>query len=162
MLDTLAFSPICNDCINWMPQAAWCLIACATILPLEFAFGSAKKDAWHGRFGNLCAMLIHFAAGGVVLGLVLATPAGQWLASYPQEPRLELLRNPYVWALTSAFLVDAAFNCYHRLQHAVPIFWRIHKLHHTDPAMNVTTARRTHFLERALQYFCLTVRCFGY
>src|SRR4029079_8395900 len=45
-------------------------------------------------------------------------------------------------------------------QHGVPLFWRIHKLHHTDPAINVTTAKRMHFLERALQYFCLSVPMF--
>ena len=58
------------------------------------------------------------------------------------------------------FLVDGLFYCYHRLQHASPLFWHVHKLHHTDPAMNITTSRRTHFLERALQYFCLTVPMF--
>ncbi len=157
MLDIGTFSAVREGCIDWIPQIAWYVIACAAVFPLEVAFGSAKKVTWNGRFGNACAMLVHFGVGGAVLGLLMATSAGQWLASYPKEPRHEFLRNPYVWALTSAFLVDAAFYAYHRLQHAVPLFWRIHKLHHTDPAMNVTTARRTHFLERGLQYFCLTI-----
>jgi len=35
----------------------------------------------------------------------------------------------------------------HRLYHAVPILWRLHSLHHSDPDLDVTTAIRHHPLE---------------
>jgi hypothetical protein len=97
-------------------------------------------------------MLIHFGIGGLVLQLLVSTSVGQGLVSFPREPRLALLQNPVAWALASVLLVDAFYYGYHRIQHAVPLLWRIHQLHHTDPAVNVTTARRTHFLERTLQF----------
>jgi sterol desaturase/sphingolipid hydroxylase (fatty acid hydroxylase superfamily) len=141
-------------------QISWFLIAFAMVAPLEAYFGSERKVTWKERGGNFAAMLVHVLVGGLELGLAMATPFGRWLDAYPREPRLAVLRNPYVWAFASVFLVDAAFYCYHRLQHAIPAFWRVHKMHHTDPAMNITTSRRSHFLERALQYFCLSIPMF--
>jgi sterol desaturase/sphingolipid hydroxylase (fatty acid hydroxylase superfamily) len=60
-----------------------------------------------------------------------------------------------LYAILVVFLIDGLYYVYHRLQHAVPFLWRIHKLHHTDPAVNITTARRTHLLERPLQFLLL-------
>jgi sterol desaturase/sphingolipid hydroxylase (fatty acid hydroxylase superfamily) len=157
VLDASFAALIWNQFLDWAAQASWYAIIFVMVLPLEVYFGSPKKAAWGERCGNFAAMLVHFGVGGAVLSLMLATPPGRWLASYPAAPRHPWLQNPYVWALLSVFLVDAAFYVYHRFQHAIPLLWRVHKLHHTDPAMNVTTSQRTHFLERALQYFCLSV-----
>lgn len=110
-------------------------------LPLERAFGSEEPAPWSERFGNLAAMMVHVVGGGIVLQAVLATPIGQALAAFPSEPRHALLRDPFVSALSSVLIVDAAFFGHYRLQHAVALPWRIHELHHTDPAMNVTTAQ---------------------
>jgi sterol desaturase/sphingolipid hydroxylase (fatty acid hydroxylase superfamily) len=35
----------------------------------------------------------------------------------------------------------------HRCEHAVPLFWRFHALHHTDPDVDVTTSVRHHPIE---------------
>jgi sterol desaturase/sphingolipid hydroxylase (fatty acid hydroxylase superfamily) len=55
------------------------------------------------------------------------------------------------------FIADGTFYVYHRLQHRNPLLWRIHKLHHTEPALNITTSRRTHCLERPLQFVVLVL-----
>ncbi|TMA36222.1 MAG: sterol desaturase family protein [Deltaproteobacteria bacterium] len=144
---------IWNQLLASTPELSWYVVSFAIALPLEAHFGSGEQASWSERCGNAAAMLIHFGVGGLVLQLVLTTPIGQQLAAFPREPRHELLRNSYLWALASVLLVDASYYWYHRLQHAVPLLWRIHALHHTDPAMNVTTSRRTHFLERTLQFF---------
>jgi sterol desaturase/sphingolipid hydroxylase (fatty acid hydroxylase superfamily) len=157
MIDTGGLSGIWNGLVAATPELSWYVVAIAFALPLEAHFGSRQPASWRERCGNVAAMLLHFGIGGLVLQLLLATSIGQGLAAYPREPRHELLRNPYVWALASVVLVDALYYGYHRLQHAVPLFWGIHRLHHTDPAMNVTTARRTHFLERMLQYLVLSL-----
>jgi sterol desaturase/sphingolipid hydroxylase (fatty acid hydroxylase superfamily) len=138
--------------LHWGPELGWYVVAVAMALPLEVTFGSREGASWSERLGNVAAMLIHFAIGGVALHLVLATPIGQQISAFPRGPRYDWLSNPFVWALSFVVLLDAAFYGYHRLQHAVPLLWRIHKLHHTDPAMNVTTSRRTHFAERTLQH----------
>lgn len=41
-------------------------------------------------------------------------------------------------------LFDGWMYVWHRLNHEVKFFWRFHRMHHTDPAMDVTTALRFH------------------
>jgi sterol desaturase/sphingolipid hydroxylase (fatty acid hydroxylase superfamily) len=42
------------------------------------------------------------------------------------------------------FLLDAWTYGWHWLNHRVPFFWRFHRWHHADRAMDVTTASRFH------------------
>jgi len=54
------------------------------------------------------------------------------------------------WAIEIAlgFLVfDLIAYWLHRFAHAVPIFWRIHRVHHSDLDVDVTTSYRHHPLE---------------
>ena len=53
------------------------------------------------------------------------------------------------WVLV-LFLLDAWTYAWHRLNHTVPLFWRFHRLHHSDRQMDVTTANRFHFGEITL------------
>jgi sterol desaturase/sphingolipid hydroxylase (fatty acid hydroxylase superfamily) len=39
---------------------------------------------------------------------------------------------------------------WHRLNHRIPFLWRFHRMHHSDPRMDVTTANRFHIGEIAL------------
>ena len=53
-------------------------------------------------------------------------------------------------ALTTLIWVavfDFFYYWWHRLQHEHPFFWRIHKLHHIDPELGVSTNYRHHWLE---------------
>src|SRR5690606_7042424 len=43
----------------------------------------------------------------------------------------------------------------HRAMHASPLLWRIHRVHHSDPFVDVTTAYRTHPLEVAWRHLWL-------
>lgn len=54
---------------------------------------------------------------------------------------------PWLHAIASLLLLDAWTYSWHRLCHRVPILWRFHRVHHSDPAMDVTTANRFHFGE---------------
>ncbi len=47
-------------------------------------------------------------------------------------------------------LFDLAIYWQHRILHLVPLFWRLHRVHHTDTAFDVTTGIRFHPLEIAL------------
>jgi sterol desaturase/sphingolipid hydroxylase (fatty acid hydroxylase superfamily) len=44
-------------------------------------------------------------------------------------------------------LMDLAIYWQHRLFHTVPWLWRLHRVHHADPAFDTTTALRFHPLE---------------
>lgn len=43
-----------------------------------------------------------------------------------------------------ALAVDGGEYLFHRAQHRIPLLWAMHSLHHSDPAVNVSTAPR-HF-----------------
>jgi sterol desaturase/sphingolipid hydroxylase (fatty acid hydroxylase superfamily) len=48
---------------------------------------------------------------------------------------------------TAVALLDLAIYWQHRLLHIVPIFWRLHRVHHADTGFDVTTGVRFHPLE---------------
>jgi sterol desaturase/sphingolipid hydroxylase (fatty acid hydroxylase superfamily) len=43
--------------------------------------------------------------------------------------------------------LDLALYFQHWATHRVPLLWRLHKVHHSDPAFDVTTAARFHPIE---------------
>jgi sterol desaturase/sphingolipid hydroxylase (fatty acid hydroxylase superfamily) len=50
----------------------------------------------------------------------------------------------------SVLLFDCLIYWQHRLFHRVPMFWRIHRVHHADPHLDASTGLRFHPLEIAL------------
>merc|ERR1711916_287604 len=46
--------------------------------------------------------------------------------------------------------MDLAIWAQHLVFHKVPVFWRFHKVHHSDPDFDVTTAIRFHPVEIVL------------
>jgi sterol desaturase/sphingolipid hydroxylase (fatty acid hydroxylase superfamily) len=52
--------------------------------------------------------------------------------------------------LAGFLLLDLLRYAVHRCEHAVPLFWRFHALHHSDPDVDVTTSVRHHPVEYLL------------
>ena len=50
-------------------------------------------------------------------------------------------------------LLDLAIYWQHRIFHQVPVLWRLHRVHHSDQAFDVSTAVRFHPLEILLSIF---------
>jgi len=146
---------ILHELVSQQFELLGALAVFAVCLPVELLFGTGHRVAWSERVGNLGAMLVHYVVGSAVLTWILDLSIGEKLIGYPAEPRWAALQNPFVYAFSATFLIDGLYYVYHRLQHAVPALWHIHKLHHTDPAVNVTTSKRTHFLERPIQFVVL-------
>jgi sterol desaturase/sphingolipid hydroxylase (fatty acid hydroxylase superfamily) len=73
------------------------------------------------------------------------------------RPRIEALSGIALpsWPIADAgltlvagfLLLDFLRYAVHRCEHAVPLFWRFHALHHSDPDVDVTTAVRHHPVE---------------
>jgi sterol desaturase/sphingolipid hydroxylase (fatty acid hydroxylase superfamily) len=61
------------------------------------------------------------------------------------------VRLPWI-AVFAATLLAQTFALYwaHRLMHAWPLFWRVHRVHHADTALDVSTSLRNHPLELLL------------
>lgn len=111
-------------------------------------FGQREGRLQHaGR--NLAVALFNTVILGLAFGSVLVavtdwTEANQW----------GLLNHvELVWPVRFALglvLLDAWMYCWHWANHAVPFLWRFHRMHHSDPHMDVTTATRFHLGEHVI------------
>ncbi len=55
--------------------------------------------------------------------------------------------SPAAQAVLTFLFLDCWTYWWHRFNHSVPFLWRFHRMHHSDPAMDVTTATRFHLGE---------------
>jgi sterol desaturase/sphingolipid hydroxylase (fatty acid hydroxylase superfamily) len=83
--------------------------------------------------------------GAAVTGLIVAW-AGGGLIVLPSSGRgLALGLTAYLVAM------DGGEYAFHRAQHRIPALWAMHSLHHSDPAVNVSTAPRHFWAEDLLK-----------
>ena len=54
-------------------------------------------------------------------------------------------------------ILDFAIYCQHVATHKIPLLWKIHKVHHSDHDMDVTTAIRFHPIELIISLFYKSV-----
>jgi sterol desaturase/sphingolipid hydroxylase (fatty acid hydroxylase superfamily) len=138
---------------TWQPRLAVAvlvlLFAWETAQPY-FALFARGAVGWRQRGRHA---LINVAIGIVNALLTGVLFAVVWLAAimWGDQHAVGLLRwlvlpEGLGWVL-AVLLLDAWTYSWHRLNHVVPFFWRFHKLHHSDRAMDVTTASRFHFME---------------
>lgn len=96
--------------------------------------------------GPLTAIAVAISASGKGIGLFNLTTWPLWLE------------------VTLAFIVlDFAIYLQHVISHRVPIFWRFHKVHHTDRDLDASSAVRFHPVEILLSmlYKCGLVLLIG-
>ena len=55
--------------------------------------------------------------------------------------------SPAVAVIASVVAMDFIIYLQHIMVHAVPMLWRLHRVHHADPDFDVTTGARFHTLE---------------
>ena len=53
----------------------------------------------------------------------------------------------YVSVIASIVILDFVIYVQHVMVHAIPVLWRLHRVHHADPDYDVTTGARFHTLE---------------
>lgn len=86
---------------------------------------------------------------------MLAVPVAAIAAAlYAQEHGVGLL-NAVAWpgwvkVIIALIVLDLAVWAQHLASHKIPVLWRLHKVHHADRDIDVTTAVRFHPIEIAL------------
>jgi sterol desaturase/sphingolipid hydroxylase (fatty acid hydroxylase superfamily) len=117
----------------------------------EFCRSRRRREfpALRRRFANIGFWILN-----LVLAAYLLPPPGF------ARPRLEALSGFAFpsWPIADAgasfvagfLLLDLLHYLVHRCEHAVPLFWRFHALHHSDPDVDVTTSVRHHPIEYVL------------
>jgi sterol desaturase/sphingolipid hydroxylase (fatty acid hydroxylase superfamily) len=103
-----------------------------------------------------------------LFGLVVVPGIGNWIASvlFSMPPLIEFLvpdwknwtsGNWLVATVMYAFVWDFFQYWFHRAQHAFPMLWKFHRVHHSDPAMNASTAVRQSFGSEIMGYFVVSI-----
>jgi sterol desaturase/sphingolipid hydroxylase (fatty acid hydroxylase superfamily) len=93
-------------------------------------------------------------AAGQLGGPLLAVDFAAFLADRPAwfvYPVLVPL------AFVPNLIFDFFFYWYHRFQHQWTWLWQVHRLHHTDSEVNVTTSLRHHWLEEWMRMLFILV-----
>ena len=119
-----------------------------------------KRDRWKYMISNI--VLVAF--NNLVLLLMPLIPYES--SMYANERGLGLMNQLDLGVLeivTGFFLLDLVIYFQHRLFHKIPIFWKLHSMHHIDPMLDTTSGLRFHPIEIVLSNFIkiLTVIALG-
>src|SRR5215813_990986 len=126
--------------------------AMAVITLIEAIVPLHARGRW-GRFHLLPNLALTFTTFGTnILMNAAIVMALAWMYSN----RLGLLRNAAVGPTTESMIVlvllDFAFYAVHVAMHRSAFLWRFHCVHHSDPAVDVTTTIRQHPGESVIRY----------
>src|SRR6185436_18044902 len=93
------------------------------------------------------------AALNSLMGVGLWWTAARWAEAHHFGVLRWLLLPGWADLVGAFLLMDLWMYVWHRMNHRIPFFWRFHRVHHSDPHMDVTTASRFHVGEMA--FSCL-------
>ena len=110
----------------------------------------SKRRRWLTNFGIS-------VTGTILLRLMamLAVPVAAIAAAFYAEAHGIGLLNQVAWPawikiVVALIVLDLAIWAQHWASHKVPLFWRLHQVHHADRDIDVTTAIRFHPVEIGL------------
>ena len=126
---------------NWQPFAAvfglsvfWLWEGWAPLVPARNRYRHAAVNLTVA----LLNWLLLLALAGVMVAIAEAAAANQ-------VGVLHLVSIPSPFDFCGALILyDAWSYWWHRINHRIPFLWRFHRMHHSDPAMDVSTATRFH------------------
>jgi sterol desaturase/sphingolipid hydroxylase (fatty acid hydroxylase superfamily) len=103
----------------------------------------ARAARWPGNLGVLAidTLLVRVLFPTAAVGIaVLAAERGWGVLARTDLP-------PAVEIITTVLVLDLAIYAQHALFHRVPVLWRLHRMHHADLELDLTTGVRFHPLE---------------
>ena len=149
------FSPTSLQTIGAILAVMAVLAIVETAIPLH---ARGKGNRAH-LAPNLFLTFLTFATNivlnaGLVGGLIwLEAKGGGLLNWYALSPLTEVI--------VVLLVLDFSFYVAHVAMHKVPAFWRYHQVHHSDPAVDVTTTIRQHPGESLIRYGFLAAFAFA-
>lgn len=142
-----------GDVWAWLPVAAfWLLLLALVALELKLPIHRTPKEG-KGR------LVANFGLGAVNFSLFALLPLSSVLpAEYARQEGLGLL-NALALPVAAAFVLTIlarSLTSYalHVLAHHVPLLWRMHRVHHSDTAVDLSTGVRHHPLELLFAAAC--------
>jgi sterol desaturase/sphingolipid hydroxylase (fatty acid hydroxylase superfamily) len=102
-----------------------------------------RRRRWSGNLGVvvLNTLLLRLLFPAAAVGMAAFTEAEGW-------GLMQSVGLPF-WTkvLISFVLLDLVIYLQHVMVHAVPVLWRLHRVHHADPEYDLTTGARFHPIE---------------
>jgi sterol desaturase/sphingolipid hydroxylase (fatty acid hydroxylase superfamily) len=119
------------------------------ILEYKFPFFTYKQR-WTSRIStNFAIGILNALLSYLVIALVWAE-----IKKYSNWSGLfQGIHSPWLVVVLAFLLLDVYRYGWHVLMHLWPIGWRFHRVHHTERAMNISTAYRFHIVEVLFSYF---------
>lgn len=118
-------------------MAVWELLAPRRVL------SQSKRQRWFNNLGlvvfNTALLRLVFPLAAV--GMATTAELNGWGLFNRVEP------PGWLALLASVVILDGAIYLQHVMLHAVPLFWRLHRVHHADLDFDVTTGSRFHPVE---------------
>lgn len=103
----------------------------------------SKSRRWFNNLGIILLdnLVLWLLLSGVVIAVAVAAEQSNWgLLNYFNVPTLLAI-------IIGVLVLDLIIYLQHLMFHAVPLFWRLHMVHHTDLDIDVSTGLRFHPLE---------------
>jgi len=103
----------------------------------------SRSRRWPSNLGIVVvdSVILRLIMPALAIGIAIIARQNQW-------GLFNIIHFPYWLAvLLSVIALDFVIYLQHVMFHAVPLFWRIHRMHHTDLDIDVTTGLRFHPIE---------------
>jgi sterol desaturase/sphingolipid hydroxylase (fatty acid hydroxylase superfamily) len=113
------------------------------ILAPRRVLSTGRPIRWSSNLGLavLNAALVRFISPLGAVGIAILAESLEW-------GLFNVITLPsWIAVLSSVVLLDLAIYLQHVMFHAVPLFWRLHMVHHADLDFDVTTGLRFHTIE---------------
>ena len=142
-------------------SAAWgaVLIGYALFLLGEQIIPAGRNPGYSEIAADLRANIAFFILNplALLLGAILSRPIASFLGGPLIRVDLASAGSNAIAGFAVAFIpfliFDFFYYWFHRCQHASPWLWELHRLHHSEAALNVTTNYRHHWLEEFFRAF---------
>lgn len=146
-----------NDVLFILVLTAFVLLLALEILRPYRNYGA--KVAHDSFVTNTTAFLFN----NILMSLLSASSLFVVAEHYGRGGLLSGLDNTILTWFVSFLVFDFAIYVWHAAGHRFEIFWRFHKIHHSDKSLNVTTGFRFHVFDLFLEllYKCAIVIIFG-
>ena len=113
------------------------------------ARGFTRLQRWPNNIGIVVVntLVLRFAFPVAAVGMATVAQAGGWGLLNSHAP------PAWLAVVIAVVFLDLAIYLQHVMVHAVPAFWRLHRMHHADLDFDVTTGARFHPIEILLSMF---------
>ncbi|MEX2357479.1 MAG: sterol desaturase family protein [Pirellulaceae bacterium] len=114
-----------------------------------FPFFRFPSPRWPHAGRNVAIALLNTVVLSLLFGVV-TVGVTTWTAERQWGLLHQLSLVGWSRLLLAIVLLDLWMYVWHRLNHKVPFLWRFHRMHHSDSAMDVTSATRFHLGEHLM------------